>query len=309
VGTTTIRSGGTVAPGNSIGTLHFSGNFVQDAGSIYQVEVNPNSNASDLIAVTGTATLANGAGLNVTRNPAGSYRLGAQYTILSATDGLSGTYTLNDTTTPVSTFLGLKSSYDANNAYLNVVQTHDLTGVVGTLNQQAVAGGLDSLPSSSVLLLVVLNSPTADAARDAFDQLSGEAQASAKGALLIGSLLVSDTTIDRLRNVFCTLWNERVELLGSRRRDFIQACHLPFLDHVHNLNVTENNARAVKVLEPLHGPSDAFDGPMVLFDHVVKILGLRNFDGRLALGVRRMKRRQIRTAFVDGHRLGWLLRA
>ncbi|OTP79346.1 hypothetical protein PAMC26510_03255 [Caballeronia sordidicola] len=40
---------------------------------------------------------------------------------------------------------------------------------------------------------------------------------------------------------------------------------------------------------------------MVLFDHVVQLLGLTNLDGRLALGIHRMKRGEIGTALVDGH--------
>lgn len=43
---------------------------------------------------------------------------------------------------------------------------------------------------------------------------------------------------------------------------------------------------------------------MVLFDHVVQILDLMNPDGRLALGIHRMKRGQIGIALVDAHRLG-----
>jgi len=43
---------------------------------------------------------------------------------------------------------------------------------------------------------------------------------------------------------------------------------------------------------------------MVLLDYVVQILDLTNLDGCLALGVHRMQCRQIRAAFVDGHRLG-----
>ena len=49
MGATTIQSGGNIAPGNSIGTLHVNGAFMQNAGSVYQVEVDPTTNASDLI--------------------------------------------------------------------------------------------------------------------------------------------------------------------------------------------------------------------------------------------------------------------
>src|SRR3569833_2529783 len=85
----TIQSGGAIAPGNSIGTLHFNGAFVQAAGSIYQVEVDPNSNIADLIAVNGTATIQSGAGLNVTRNPAGQYVVVTTYKVLTATGGVT----------------------------------------------------------------------------------------------------------------------------------------------------------------------------------------------------------------------------
>jgi T5SS/PEP-CTERM-associated repeat protein/autotransporter-associated beta strand protein len=57
VGATTVLAGGTIAPGNnSIGTLHVNGTYIQKLGSTYQVLVDPNSNASSMIAVTGAAT-------------------------------------------------------------------------------------------------------------------------------------------------------------------------------------------------------------------------------------------------------------
>ena len=50
---------GTVAPGNSIGTLGVSGNYMQLPGSVYEVEIDPAGN-SDRIAVAGTANLHGG---------------------------------------------------------------------------------------------------------------------------------------------------------------------------------------------------------------------------------------------------------
>ncbi|MEA3102065.1 MAG: hypothetical protein QOF74_6305 [Caballeronia mineralivorans] len=75
-------------------------------------------------------------------------------------------------------------------------------------------------------------------------------------------------------------------------------------DQVHQLDAAQNDARAGEVLEPRASNSSAFDGPMVLPDDVVQIFDLTNLDGRLALGVHRVKRGQIGVAFVDGHRLG-----
>ena len=54
VGNLVVASGGTVAPGNSIGTLTVSGNYSQ-TGGVYQVEVN-SAGQNDKIVATGTAT-------------------------------------------------------------------------------------------------------------------------------------------------------------------------------------------------------------------------------------------------------------
>ena len=52
----TVAKGGVIAPGNSIGTLTPGGNYVQDLGSIYEVELGA-PGQSDLIAVGGQVTL------------------------------------------------------------------------------------------------------------------------------------------------------------------------------------------------------------------------------------------------------------
>jgi outer membrane autotransporter protein len=199
VGATIIRAGGSATPGNSIGALHVNGAFVQEAGSTYQVEVDPNSNASDLIAVAGTATLAPGALLNVTKNPPGNYRVGASYHVLSATGGLAGTYALTGETAAVSAFLGLKASYDPNNAYLTVTQIADPAEVVETPNQGAVVGGLPGTPVETP----VLNTQSPTEARNVLDQLSGDGHAAAKGVLVNDSRLVRDLAVDRLRDILC----------------------------------------------------------------------------------------------------------
>ena len=54
-----VTNAGTLAPGNSIGTLTINGNFVQAAGSTYQVEANAAGQA-DRINVSGTATIQGG---------------------------------------------------------------------------------------------------------------------------------------------------------------------------------------------------------------------------------------------------------
>ncbi|MCW1401914.1 autotransporter-associated beta strand repeat-containing protein [Novosphingobium sp. MW5] len=54
-----LTNNGTVAPGNSIGTLNVQGNYVHNAGSVLEIEFD-GAGGIDLLAVTGTATLNGG---------------------------------------------------------------------------------------------------------------------------------------------------------------------------------------------------------------------------------------------------------
>jgi hypothetical protein len=50
--------------------------------------------------------------------------------------------------------------------------------------------------------------------------------------------------------------------MKGRQRSLSPTFHLSFLNHVHQLDATQHNARAVKILEPQRRPGDAIDGPM-----------------------------------------------
>ncbi|WP_183012656.1 autotransporter domain-containing protein [Achromobacter sp. UMC46] len=195
VGTTQVERGGVVAPGSSIGTLTVNGNFTQAAGSVYRIELDPSSSASDLIAVNGTATLQPGARYDLKPVSAASYRLGTKYTVLSATGGVGGTY---GQSLPVSAFLALQDSNDSNHVYLNVVQTRSVGEAAETPNQDSTAGGLAGAAGDTVL-----NADSDAQARDMLDALSGEALASSKGMLVSGTLLVRNSVNDRLRDTSC----------------------------------------------------------------------------------------------------------
>jgi outer membrane autotransporter protein len=75
------NAGGTVAPGNSIGTLTFTGNYVQGAGGLLEIELT--NGASDVLAVTGNATL----GGTVSFMPFGPSPLEGQSYIFLTTGG------------------------------------------------------------------------------------------------------------------------------------------------------------------------------------------------------------------------------
>jgi len=134
-----VANGGIVAPGNSIGTLTVNGNVAQNAGNIYQVEVNA-AGQGDRINASGTATL-NGATVQVIAAP-GNYGASTTYTILNATGGVSGAYSGVSSNFA---FLTPSLTYDADNVFLTLaLQGNAFSGFGGnTTNQRAVGYALD----------------------------------------------------------------------------------------------------------------------------------------------------------------------
>jgi len=57
-----MTNDGTIAPGNSIGTMTINGNYTHHAGAVYEVEVN-SAGQSDRLVVSGTTTLNEGLGV------------------------------------------------------------------------------------------------------------------------------------------------------------------------------------------------------------------------------------------------------
>jgi len=199
-GAGTIKSldaAGTIAAGNNaIGTLTVKGSANFRAGSTYAVEVN-SAGMSDLIDVSGHATIANGAGLTVMNS--GAYVPG-RYTVLAAAGTVSGEFLLNSSP-QVSNFLDAAINYDPNHVYVDITKSKTLGSAGLTPNQIATGTALDGL-SSGALLGAVLALPSDGAAQSAFDQLSGEVHASAKGALLQDSHFLQDAVTARLRAAF-----------------------------------------------------------------------------------------------------------
>ena len=80
-GNVSLLSGGTLAPGDGLGTLTISGNTTLAAGTTTRVELNKNTAAADRLVVSGTLTL--GGALVVTNN-AGTLAYGDSFTVLQA---------------------------------------------------------------------------------------------------------------------------------------------------------------------------------------------------------------------------------
>ncbi len=191
VGSMTVN--GVLAPGNSIGILNANSNYISNAGSVYQVEINPDGR-SDLVNVTGSATI-NGGGVEIIKEP-GIYLAPTRYTIVTAAQGLSGTY---DGFTQSMPFLNFQLAYDANNAYLDIVRSSmRFAALAATENQVSVANAVESLGMGNPVYDAVLNLENATQVRRAYNSLSGEAHASVLSSFTEDSRYVRSATLNRL---------------------------------------------------------------------------------------------------------------
>jgi outer membrane autotransporter protein len=194
VGSTTIASGGTIAPGNSIGTLTVDGDLTFAVGSRYEVEVDPSGAASDLIHVTGTATLEGGSVLHIGLD--GNYSTKATYTILTAAGGVEGKF--GDVTSSFA-FLDPILAYTANAVTLSPLRNDiDFCDVALTRNQCAAGAGAQELGSGNSIFDAILPLD-GQGAREAFDLLSGEIYASLGSVFLQNSRFPRNAALDRMR--------------------------------------------------------------------------------------------------------------
>lgn len=205
---TTVNSGGTLSGAGSVGNVSVTngGTIAQSAGntltvkditfaagSIYQVGVTSGGQTGSIAA--NAATL-NGGTVQVLAG-SGNYAPGTSFTILSTTNGVTGQFA--DAVNTNFAFLSAGLDYaDPNNVNLAITRNAtSFASVANTLNQRATATGVGGLPSGNAVYDAVVQQDVGGA-RMAFDALSGEAHASAQGALINSSLIVGDTINNRL---------------------------------------------------------------------------------------------------------------
>ncbi|MGL3606153.1 autotransporter outer membrane beta-barrel domain-containing protein [Rhizobium sp. G187] len=200
IGTTTIASGGTLSPGgaNTIGSLSVNGDLTFETGSTYAVDLA--AAAGDLTNATGDITI-NGGSISVKAlDSRTSYTDGQTYSILNTSGSLNGTF---DDVTTQSAFLATTASYDANHAYLTVDIASDFTSVATTANQLSVARALNSLTQSgpSLSLYNAMLALSADEARTAYQQLSGDTYATAQASVQQTGRGINNTLNSHLRGM------------------------------------------------------------------------------------------------------------
>ena len=195
---------GTIAPGNSIGTLAIDGDYTQTGNATFAAELSP-PDLADLLQVSGSASLLGGTLLAI-RSP-GTYLLGQQYRIISAQGGVNGEFN-NIDSSMISPFLSLSLLYSANAVDLAVSRGQALATAAQTTNQLATASGLDLLTDGQGLL-VPLTQLNENQARDAFELLSGEIHASSQQVMLDNNRLIRDAAIARASGVQDAFRNQR----------------------------------------------------------------------------------------------------
>lgn len=188
----TTRVEGTIAPGNSIGTLTIDGDYTQAVGSTYQVELAAPS-ASDLLQVNGRATLLGGT-VRVFQGP-GTYLLGQRYNILSATSGVDGRFAAIDHSA-FSPFLKFDLAYGADKVTVDVVRGASMASAANTYNQRSAARAVDALAMGQGLPQPLTQLFPAQAL-DALDDLSGELHASTRSVLVDSSRHVREAALAR----------------------------------------------------------------------------------------------------------------
>jgi outer membrane autotransporter protein len=217
VGDIVANSGGTVAPGTSIGTMSVVNDITFNSGSIYQVEVN-NAGQSDELLVGGIATINGGNVQIVAAN--GQYAANTTYTILNATGGRNGTF---DGVSANYAFLTPTLSYDANNVYLNLASNGiAFASIAQTPNQRAVANNVDSLGGGNGIYDAVQGLDAASA-QAAYDSLSGEIHASTTGALINNAHYLNDAVLGRLRGVDISADNPQAHQFATTDNSLIGA--------------------------------------------------------------------------------------
>jgi autotransporter-associated beta strand protein len=162
-----LTNSGTIAPGESIGTLNVLGNYINNSGGIYAVEIN-GAGASDLINVIGQARLSGGEVDVATED--GIFQFRQPYTIVTAQGGVFGTYE----GAVSSAFIDPILTYDLSHVFLTIEPA--LIKAAKTCNQSGVANVLDAIldPTSSQLILInTIANLTLDDAQKALENLSG----------------------------------------------------------------------------------------------------------------------------------------
>lgn len=200
LGRTNIN-GGTISPGNSVGTIHINGDYYMGPSSRYYLEIN--GDTSDLVKVSGSANIQSSVFeiAHDTNTASAPVLPGKTYTILTTGGGLANTSpAVGIADFP---FLNFALHGDGFNAYLTTSRGPGAFAELATTrNEKAVANVLDAMAASNPLWQQVVGATEAQA-RAAFTSLSNASiHANAAGVLAAQSYYLRDAVTGRLRQDF-----------------------------------------------------------------------------------------------------------
>ncbi|UHL63216.1 autotransporter domain-containing protein [Paralcaligenes sp. KSB-10] len=196
VGSATIMDGGTLAAGNSLGTLAVQGDLVFKPNARFEVEATPQG-AADFVQVGGKALLD---GDVIALAEAGDWQTSTHYPILRAEQGLDNSRFASVQSNFA--FLTPSLSYDDKQVHLTLTRNDTaFDEVAETPTQEQVAdavedeaaGGDGSAGPALYDKVVVLDEPQA---RSAFQQLSGSWAASLQSSLIDDSRFVREAVLE-----------------------------------------------------------------------------------------------------------------
>ena len=170
------NTGGTMSPGNSIGTLNLVGNYTQSGQGKLLIEVE-STTSNDLLAITGRASL--GGVLQTSWLGGGTPAVGTVFgAFLTATAGVSGRFaSLFTNITPTVVF---KPHYEVANQVYLIVERDYLNQALSTYlntSQRSVASMLNSVAASATgdldsVLSIIDTIPSYNQVADAYDQIA-----------------------------------------------------------------------------------------------------------------------------------------
>lgn len=214
-----VINNGTLAVGNSIGTLTITGNAVSNSASTTEIEIqasaSPVAGTDNDLIVADTATI-NGGDITV-RGAAGTYTDGAKYTFLQTTSGLTGTY---DSIVDDLAFFDAQLGYDANTAFFTLVSSQtDYASVGLSGNRRAVGGYIDDHFSTAsgdfATLLDEFRTLTNAQVRSGLSQLSGDVYGSGAQVWIQGTSQLIGTIGGQLRGRMFDSSRGQSHLLGA----------------------------------------------------------------------------------------------
>jgi len=163
-----VDDGGTVMPGQSIGTLNVTLDYTQETGGIYLTQVNGAGQSSQLnIALTASLD-----GTLQVVSTDGTYAIGVPYLILQAGEGIVSETTFQDVI--LDPLLAYTLTYDPTQVFLTL-QT-DFASAAVTGNERHVATAIDSIPvptGDEIVVIDALLSLDPAAIPYALDEMAG----------------------------------------------------------------------------------------------------------------------------------------